>query len=94
MKNEEKSTCLEENNGFQIREMDRIIVFPYSLSSWRLQIMMEELGLACNVENVDMFKWEHLQLSHLRLSASVRSLLVSALTICSQYAGSCPSVGH
>ena len=56
--------------------------------------MMEELGLACNVENVDMFKWEHLQLSHLRLSASVRSLLVSALTICSQYAGSCPSVGH
>ena len=61
--------------------MDRIIVFPYSLSSWRLQIMMEELGLACNVENVDMFKWEHLQSSHLRLSASVRSLLVSALTI-------------
>ena len=55
--------------------MDRIIVFPYSLSSWRLQIMLEELGLSCNVEKVDMFQWEHLQPSHLRLSPSVRSLL-------------------
>jgi len=32
--------------------------------------MMEELGLSCNVEKVDMFEWEHLQPSHLRLSAS------------------------
>ena len=55
--------------------MDRIIVFPYSLSSWRLQIMLEELGLSCNVEKVDMFQWEHLQPSHLRLSPSVRSLV-------------------
>jgi len=50
--------------------MDRIIVFPFSLSSWRLEIMMEELGLSCNLEKVDMFEWEHLQPSHLRLSAS------------------------
>lgn len=45
-----------------------MIVFPQSLSSWRLQIMLEELGLSCNVETVDIFNWEHLQPTHLRLS--------------------------
>ena len=54
--------------------MDRVILFPWSLSSWRLEIMMAELGLTSNVEFVDMFEWEHLQPHHLRLSPTVSDM--------------------
>jgi len=46
----------------------KVLIFPNSLSSWRLLISLEELGLQYNIENVDLFNWEHLQPDHLRCS--------------------------
>ena len=38
--------------------------------------MLEELGLSCNVEHVDIFQWEHLTPTHLRLSPTVRNVVI------------------
>ena len=49
-------------------DMVRVLVFPNSLSSWRLLIALDEVGCQYSVESVDLFHWEHLEPQHLRLS--------------------------
>jgi len=48
--------------------MVKVVVFPNSLSSWRVLIALEEMECAYTVEEVDLFKWEHLRPEHLRLA--------------------------
>ena len=48
--------------------MVKVVVFPHSLSSWKVLIALEELECPYSVEQVDMFQWEHLKPEHLRLS--------------------------
>jgi len=49
---------------------NRLMIFPNSISSNKLLIMMEELGIVCdNQETLDIFNWENLSLNHLRLSS-------------------------
>jgi len=53
--------------------MDRIILFPGSLSSSRLDIMLKELEVGVpesKVDVVDIFNWENLEPNHLRLSST------------------------
>ena len=51
--------------------MEKIVLFPNSISSSRLEILLTELGLSCeNTETLDIFNWENLSLTHLRLSSS------------------------
>ena len=46
-------------------------MFPNSISSSRLEILLSELGLSCdNTETLDIFSFENLSLPHLRLSSS------------------------
>jgi len=49
-------------------DMVKVLVFPNSLSSWRLLIALDEVGCQYSVESVDLFHWEHLEPQHLRLS--------------------------
>ena len=46
----------------------KVLVFPPSLSSWRVMIALEEVRCPYTVETVDLFQWEHLMPEHLRLS--------------------------
>ena len=46
----------------------KLVVFPNSLSSWRVMVALEEVGCLYSIETVDMFQWEHLMPEHLRLS--------------------------
>ena len=45
----------------------KVLVFPPSLSSWRVMIALEEVRCPYLVETVDLFQWEHLRPEHLRL---------------------------
>jgi len=46
----------------------KVVVFPNSLSSWRVMIALEEVRCIYSMETVDLFQWEHLMPEHLRLS--------------------------
>ena len=48
--------------------MVKVVVFPHSLSSWKVLIALEELECPYSVEQVDLFQWEHLKPEHLELS--------------------------